>query len=109
MNPNEQKILELGECADKESRQVDFKERLDPTLAIDWSNIVKHMIAMANSGGGILIFGIADNGTYSEFDRNIVLNIDPATIADKIYSYTGENFSDFKILEVTRRPRRLAA
>jgi hypothetical protein len=98
----EEKIFELGQSAKKEARQVDFKEQFDPTSAVDWSNIVKDMVAMANSGGGILVFGLADDGSTASFDKKVVLRLDPATISDKIYSYTGENFSDFKIIEIKR-------
>ena len=102
MDPEEEKFLTLARSSEKETRQLDFKQQFDPNSAVDWSNIVKDIIAMANSGGGILVFGVADDGSIAGFDKNIVLEIDSATISDKIYSYTGENFSDFKILEVKR-------
>lgn len=109
MNPIGQKIIELGQLAKKESRQVDFKEKFDSNSAIDWSSIVKDLVAMANSGGGVLIFGITDNGDASTFDKRLVLSIDPAAISDKVHSYTGENFSEFKIIEVRRKRTSFAA
>lgn len=100
MTEIEQKIIELAETTIKETRQVDFKESFDPTSATDWSNIVKDIIAMANSGGGVLIFGVTDDGQASSFDKDTILNLDPATISDKIFSYTNENFSEFKIKKI---------
>ena len=102
MTPNERLLIELGGSAEKESRQVDFKEQFDPTSAADWSGIVKDIIAMANSGGGILVFGVTDDGTRSDFDRSIVMSLDPADFTNKIHSYTGEQFSEFRITEVSR-------
>src|SRR5258708_5891198 len=109
MNPNEQKFIDLANTAKKEGRQIDFKERFDSTSAIDWSNIIKDIIAMANSEGGVLLFGIADDGQHSNFNKQIILELDPATISDKIYSYTGENFSEFKIIEVKIKSKKLGA
>ena len=109
MNPDEPKLIELAQTSKKEERRIDFKERFDPALAADWSNIVKDIVAMANSGGGIIIFGITDDGRISEFDRKIVLELDPAVVSDKIHAYTGENFSEFKILEIKIRNKILSA
>lgn len=109
VSPNEQKLIELVQTARKESRQLDFKERFDPASASEWSNIIKDILAMANSGGGILAFGVADDGSLASFDKNIVLGIDPAIVTDKIHACTGEHFSDFKIVEVMRDRASLAA
>ena len=99
----EQQLLSSAMEVKKESKQIDFKEKFDPTLAGEWAQIIKDIIAMANSGGGVILFGVKDDGTIAdEFDKNLILNIDPATIADKVYSYTNENFSDIKILELNR-------
>jgi hypothetical protein len=100
MEPDEQEIIDLAKASTKEGRQIEFKEHFDPSSAVDWSNIIKDIVAIANSGGGMILFGIADDGQPSAFNRQIILDIDPATVSDKIYSYTGEHFSEFKILEV---------
>ena len=108
MTKEKQRLLELAQTATKEGRQVDFKERFDPLSPQDWARIIKDVIAMANSGGGVILFGIKDDGSYSNFDRNTIIGIDPAVVADKISSYTREDFSEFEILEITRKKRRLA-
>jgi predicted HTH transcriptional regulator len=88
--------------ARRESKRVDFKERLDLSKAEDWCEIIKDIAAMANSGGGSILFGIKDDGTPSGWDPSNVLATDPAHIVDKIAKYTGEQFSDFEIV-ATRR------
>lgn len=100
MEPHEQKLIDLAKTSEKESRQIEFKEQFDPNSAVDWSNIIKDFVAIANSGGGMIVFGIKDDGQASAFSKQTILDIDPATVSDKIYSYTGEHFSEFKILEV---------
>ena len=109
MKKIEEKFLELARTARKENRQIDFKESIDLQSSQDWARIIKDIIAMANSGGGIILFGIKDDGSYSKFDRNIILDIDPAVMADKILSYTKEDFSDFEIVEVIRNKRKVVA
>lgn len=87
----------------RENKQIDFKEKFDPTNVSDWCQILKDILAMANSGGGVLLFGIKDNGDIIEgYNKEIILNIDQATIVDKINSYTGENFDEIKVIEVER-------
>ena len=109
MNPTDQELVELGKSSEKESRRLDFKEQFDISSAADWANVVKDIIAMANSDGGVLVFGITDDGQHSAFDKDVVLKIDPAVISDKIHAYTGENFSEFKIVELKRGHKSLAA
>jgi predicted HTH transcriptional regulator len=105
----EEKLLNLAEISKKEGKHIDFKETFDSSSVLNWCEIIKDIIAMANSGGGIILFGVKDNGTLCTFDKNIILNIDPATISDKIQSYTNENFSEFKISEIRIKNRLIAS
>lgn len=102
-------IKQLAQLAKKESRAIDFKERFDPRSSQDWARIIKDIIAMANSGGGIILFGVKDNGSSSDFDKNLILSIDPAVICDKISAYTKEDFSEFDIVEIIRGRKKFAA
>lgn len=64
---------------------------------------------MANSGGGVIVFGVKDDGSHSSFNKEIILNIDTAELADKIHSYTGEDFSEISVLEIKRGRKNVAA
>lgn len=48
-----------------ESTTVDFKTSFDPQSKGDWCELIKDIIAMTNSGGGSLIVGVADDGSFS--------------------------------------------
>lgn len=100
----------LGRCVDakRESRRIDFKESFDPTRTGDWCEITKDIVAMANSGGGAIVFGVRNNGDPSGFDPSTVLSLDPAKITDKVATYTGEQFSDFEIVETLRDGNKVA-
>jgi Putative DNA-binding domain len=102
-------ILARCATAKRESKLLDFKEHFDPDKKGDWCEITKDLVAMANSGGGVILFGVKNNGEATDFDPAVVLAVDPAKITDKIAAYTGEQFANFEIAELTRYDRRTAA
>jgi len=95
-------LLERAKTAKRESRYLDFKETFDPSGPGEWVEIVKDLAAMANSGGGVVVIGVKNDGHPSGFDVAPVLALDPATITDKLVKYTGEQFADFEIHDVVR-------
>jgi hypothetical protein len=109
MAKEKENLIEKAQNLTKESKQLDFKESFDPQSSQDWARIIKDIIAMANSGGGIILFGVKDDGSLATFDSNTFLDIDPATIADKINAYTKEDFCDFEIIEIKRNGTKIAA
>jgi predicted HTH transcriptional regulator len=92
----------------RESKRVDFKERLDLSRAEDWCEIIKDIAAMANSGGGSILVGVKDDGAPSGWDPLSILGADPAHFVDKIAKYTGEQFSEFEIVATRRDHRQIA-
>jgi predicted HTH transcriptional regulator len=53
------------EEAARESTRVEFKEQLDPADGGDWCEVIKDIVAIANSGGGSIVLGIKNDGTPS--------------------------------------------
>lgn len=64
--------------------------------------ILKDIIAIANSGGGTLAIGINNSGESSGADVKPVLNYDHAKYCDLIKKYTMQNFADFELVEVQK-------
>lgn len=95
-------ILTNVEGADGECADLDFKATFDPTSPQDWCELIKDVIAMANSGGGVIVFGVNDDGTPAPGDLDPIRALDPATFVDKIKKYTNQNFADFSISSATR-------
>jgi hypothetical protein len=93
-------LLEHLPSAKKETSQIDFKSSFDPASKQDWCEIVKDLVAMANTRGGILAIGVNDDATPSSTDISHALKLDPAQITDKVASYTGVQFSRFEIKHV---------
>jgi schlafen family protein len=91
------------EASDNEDAALDFKAALDPTAAGDWCELIKDVVAMANSGGGVILFGVNDDGSASAGKLEQILALDPAVVADKIAKYTGQHFSGFAFSDGMRR------
>lgn len=103
------RILDKAKSAKRESRYIEFKGKFDPDRPSDWCEIVKDVVAMANSGGGCILLGVEDNGKPSGWDVTPVLKLDAARITDQIAKYTGEQFADLDIEEIERDGRTVAA
>ena len=100
--PTQRELAEAAAAAEGESTRVDFKERFDPNSSRDWCEAVKDIVAMANSGGGCLVFGVRDDGTLSHWDPEPVLKLDPAKVTDRVSKYTSCQFADFEIIATDR-------
>src|ERR1035441_2552997 len=90
-----------------ESEAVEFKASLDPHTPAEWLEIVKDLVAFANSGGGVIVFGVADDGEFSNFDCSMLYDVDPAVITDKVNKYTGQQFHSFELVKLMSESRPL--
>lgn len=98
----EDRLLARAATAKRESKWIDFKESFDVNRSGDWCEVIKDLVAMANSGGGVIVFGVRNGGESGGDPVAGLLRYDPAKVTDKIYSYTGEHFSSFEIMEIER-------
>ena len=101
-------LLAAVESSQNESAGLDFKESFDPGVSSCWCELVKDIVALANSGGGAIVFGVNDDGSPSSADLEAVLGIDPATIVDKIKKYTGQHYAGCSLTNVIRKGHRVA-
>jgi len=101
-------LIQRALVAKRESKYIDFKSRLDFSEPHSWCEIVKDIIAMANSGGGVLVIGLDNKGNPTGFDPAPVLDLDEAVVTDRIEKYTGIQFDAFTISEQTKKGYRLA-
>jgi predicted HTH transcriptional regulator len=92
-----------------ESKSLDFKSTFDPERAGDWCELLKDVVAIANSGGGAILVGVADDGEFCGSPETLkVLKTDPAAVTDKIVKYTGVQLDSFTISAARRRGRQIA-
>src|SRR5437764_9516928 len=84
--------------AKNESKSVDFKSAFDPDRSADWCELLKDVVAMANSGGGTILIGVTDDGQCTSGSGALkILQTDPAKVTDKIAKYTAVQFDFFTI------------
>lgn len=83
--------------AQKESKHIEFKEDFNSLEDGAWCELIKDIVALANSGGGAIVVGLKSNGEISGKDISAFLGIDPSHFTDKIEKYTGNQFSDFEM------------
>jgi len=99
--------MKLAETEMTEGTNLDFKSE------INWQNdgevieLIKDIIAMANSGGGCILFGINDDGTYNDDYTCNLYDLDPAVLANKIRKYTNTEFDRFSLIETNRSGRKI--
>lgn len=77
-----------------ECELLDYKEEI-PQDAVAIGKTIKHIVAMHNTFGGYLIFGVSE--TISEIEFKLVgcnsSTFDIKKLKDKLYSYTGTNIN----------------
>ena len=93
----------------RESKRIEFKESFDVESNGDWCEIIKDVIAISNSGGGVIIIGLRNNGTISKWDPTALLEFDSAKITEKIAKYIGRQFDQFDITTFKRARQTLVA
>ena len=76
-------------AADRESKSIEFKESFDPDSAGDWCEVIKDIVSIANSGGGVLVFGVDDFGAPTGGNLSKLVALDPADITNRLSKYVG--------------------
>ncbi len=73
-----------------ETDAIDFKSTFDSAALRDWVETVKDIVAMHNSGGGVIVFGLNSDGSDAGTGGGIQGAVDPAHVPDKVRRYTGQ-------------------
>ena len=81
-----------------EMAALDYKSSFDPGSNHDWCELIKDFVAMANSGGGVVIIGVNDDGSPNGQGIQNVCDLDPSDVYNKIEKYAACRYSDFKIV-----------
>lgn len=104
-----ERFLPRAAEAQRESKYVEFKQQFDTANDGEWLELIKDLVAIANTGGGVIVVGATNTGAHSGTNIAAVLALDGATICDRIKSYIGFDFDDFEISAVQRAGGRAAA
>lgn len=102
-------LIKKALTAERESKRIEFKECFDTGSDHDWCEVIKDIVAMANSGGGVLVFGLDSFGVPTGRGSGAIGGIDPADIMNRVAKYTGAVDLEFEIREVRKKGRGLIA
>ena len=102
-------LLKKALSAKRRSKYVAFKTSFDIGSSGDWCELLRDLAAMANSGGGVVLIGVAADGTPSNSEVSAVLGMDAVMLADKLHHFTDSPFADFHIHEAHKDGGMLAA
>jgi hypothetical protein len=86
-----------------EIAELGFKSKFEVADAGDWLEIIKDIVAFANSGGGTILIGVNDAGTPSGADVAGALAIDLADLTNRIHKYNNTHFLGFEFIECESR------
>src|ERR1017187_621256 len=102
-------IVKKALTAKRESKHVEFKQGFDPDSGRAWCELIKDLAAIANSGGGIILFGLDNLGKPTGESVEKIASLDPADIANKVLKYTGQVDFEFEIRSLEKRGHKLIA
>ena len=66
-----------------ETTNCDLKTAFDGSNQA-WASLAKDIVAMSNSGGGVIVFGVDDNGHRAGLKESLLDHMDPAKINGQI-------------------------
>ncbi len=95
-------------AAKRESKAIEFKESFNPAELRQALEVLKDIVAIANSGGGALAIGITNNGEAAGTDVTAALDFDHAKYCDLVRKYTSTNYSDFEVVDAEKNGRAVA-
>lgn len=71
-----------------ETAAVEFKSTTDTKDVRFWVQLIRSVLAMHNTGGGIIVFGLDSAGQPVRSDLSAIRAIDPIQVSDKAKHYT---------------------
>lgn len=79
---------------------LEFKRTFDATANGDWLELIKDVVAIANSGGGSIVIGCLDNGQPCDAVQPGLLKLmDPAVFESKIFNYTATHLNGISLAQ----------
>lgn len=93
--------------AKRETRSIEFKQGFDPQSPGEWCEVIKDLVAIANSGGGIIVFGLDSLGKPSGQPVDAIAGVDPSDMANRLSKYTGPVDFDFEVRSLEKGGQKL--
>ncbi len=92
-----------------ESQRLDFKQQFDPASPAEWCELIKDIVAMANSGGGVILIGLKNDGSTSGIPPTAGQPVDPAAVDDKLFKYTDQHLPELRVVHTSKGTQEVVA
>ena len=97
--------IERALTAQRESRRIEFRDGFDSASERDWMEVIRDVVALANSGGGVILFGVDRTGGPTGADLSA---IDCEAIIQRVYEATGVHL-DLEAHDLRKRSQQVVA
>jgi hypothetical protein len=94
--------------ATRESRRLEFKDTFAPGAPGEWCELIKDIVAIANSGGGVIVLGVDAAGRPTGWGSSSLLDLDPACVAEQVATYVGEKWGELEIAPAVKNGQSVA-
>lgn len=91
-------LIEKGLSAQRESKYVEFKRSFDPASTRSWCGLVKEIVALTNTKGGVIVIGVDNTGNPVEENLGAARDVTVEQITDKVRRYTGVEFGGITLV-----------
>jgi hypothetical protein len=95
--------------ASRESKRIEFKRGFEASAPGSWCELIKDIVALANSGGGIVVFGLDSTGAPAGESIGDIANLDPADVSNKLAKYIGTPNFEIEGFRLKKRGQELYA
>lgn len=90
-----------------ETANVEFKSGDGTTEPRFWPQIMRSVLAMHNSGGGVIVFGLCSKGQHTATDLAAIRKIDPVQISQQVKKYADRPLPNVVVQDFERNGHRL--
>ena len=103
--PSEPELRQLIKaCCSPGSRRelpfLEFKVDLDLADKHRWPGLLKDIVAISNSGGGVVLFGLDSNSKRVGLSTSLLAHLDPANIAQKLQKFARSGVARTAYVEI---------
>jgi hypothetical protein len=95
-------------AASRPSKGVAFSAGVAARSKAGWYELVRDIVAMANSGGGVIIAGVDGSGDPTGADPVDLVRRGEARLASMLADHVGEHYADFAVSRARKKGRGIA-
>jgi hypothetical protein len=95
--------------AQRQSKHVVFRAAIDPTSDAQWCELVRDLVALANTDGGVLVLGVDRHGMPVGLDPAAFHALSRASVTERVRSHTGYDLPELSVRRLEKGGRALLA